>query len=111
MSRSDSIKLTRASLIGVEFRISKVYGATPIGLRVYIAYSLAVGCRESILRHSLDKATANGLTGFQNVRGEACSWQYYKRIGLTSRERERRECEGRAARAIELYEQNERRRA
>lgn len=106
---SEPVRLTRASLIGLTFRLGKVYGATPIGIRIYLAYHEAKGCRDSILRRSLELATAKGLDGFQNVRGESCSWRYYERLTLSGRERERRECEARKTRALELYEANERR--
>jgi len=105
------VTLTRCNLTGQTFRIGRVYGPTIIGIRVYLAYHAAKGCRDSLMTQALANALAKNLAPFANVNGQPCSLKYYARKALTQRECERRECNGRAERALEQVEQNERRRA
>lgn len=107
---SEPIRLTRASLTGVTFRLGRVYGSSPIGIRVYIAYHASKGCRDSLMGRALSLAVAKGVPDFANVNGRACSLKYYERLTLTGRERERRELNARRERG-EKFEMFSRRQA
>ena len=89
--------LTRAALIGVTFRIGKVYGPTVIGVRIYLAYHERLGCRDSMMRAALANALKRGASGFQTTSTDErpCSRSYYQRRELTWADRERRELDGR----------------
>jgi hypothetical protein len=122
-ARTEPVRLTRANLIGVTYRLSRTYGfrmmsgtgkwshgISVLGVRIYLAYHASKGCNDALMVRALANAITANRSGFANVSGNACSDAHYARLTLTSRERERRECEGRKARALEQYEATERRR-
>lgn len=100
IQRTEPVRLTRASLIGVTFRIGKVYGPTVIGVRVYLSYHASKGCMDSLASLSLARAAAAGRSGFQPTNSDArpCSASYYERRALSWQERERREAAARIER-------------
>ncbi len=111
MNTTEPVRLTRANLTGQTFRIGKVYGPTPIGVRVFLMYHASKGCNDALMSNVLARCVRENLPAFANVHGDRCSRAYYARLTLTSRERERRECEARKERTLAEYERNERRRA
>jgi len=53
-------RLTRAGLFGIECRIHKVYGISPLAVKVWLAYARAVGCKAPLVEGMLEKAMAAG---------------------------------------------------
>jgi hypothetical protein len=107
--RTEPVRLTRANLTGITFRIGKVYGTSPLGVRVYLMYHASKGCNDLLMSKVLARCIVENIPPMANVHGESCSRSYYARLTLSGRERERRECEARKLRVIEEYERNERR--
>lgn len=66
-------EFTRASLIGQNSRIGKVYGATPLGLRISLAYGAVFGERSGVLTKVLERATRERIPAFYPTNGERCS--------------------------------------
>ena len=63
-------RLTRAGLFGIECRIHKVYGISPLAVKVWLAYARAVGCKAPLVEGMLEKAMAAGRRPLDNLRGE-----------------------------------------
>lgn len=89
---SDTKTLTRAALLGESFRIAKVYGHTPIGIRAMCRLQRALGGR-SILELMLPRI--EHLRAFDNVNGVRAR----VRRPFSAFEREQRELDARQARA------------
>jgi hypothetical protein len=87
--------LTRASLIGLQFRLGKVYGISPLGIYIAVMYDRALGER-TILEKMLPKVAH--LPPMANAHGKPCSQSYYDRQRLTTSQRERRELKARMER-------------
>jgi hypothetical protein len=75
--------LTRAALMGEEFRIARLYGASVLAEKILLAYAARVGRRYVLVAQALERQVASGLSGFQNVHGERCSATWYTRRKLT----------------------------
>lgn len=86
-STTTAKRLTRAALAGQECRISALYGASTLGIRIFLGYARAVGKRYVAVEESLPLFEARGITGFQNVHGEPCSATWYARRKLTHGQR------------------------
>jgi hypothetical protein len=107
LSITEPVRLTRSSLIGQTVRIHKTYGATVLGISIYLAYHHALGCRDQTLAIALTNALARGASGFDPTSSDErrCSRSYYHRRGLSWLDRERLEVEGRreAGERLEMF--------
>jgi hypothetical protein len=97
------LEFNRGSVLGHLIRIQKLYGHSVLGLRIYLAYSEAHGGPDQILRASLGRARAHGLSGHA-ATCEACSSSWYARRAMTRADRIRAEHDAREARG-ELYDE------
>lgn len=70
-THTEPTRLTRASLLGHSFRIAKVYGNSPIAVRVKLAYERALG-NKSVLEF-VDTNGKAPFASFQTPRIRAFS--------------------------------------
>src|SRR5690349_19333071 len=90
--------LTRAALFREPCRIRDVYGASPLAVRIYLAYGRVLGMRNRMLEESLPLFTERGCEGFANIHREPCSATWYARRKLTHGQRIVREAVAREQR-------------
>jgi hypothetical protein len=83
--------LTRAALMGEEFRIARLYGASVLAEKILLAYAARVGRRYVLVAQALERQVASGLSGFQNVHGQPCSSAWHERRKISYAEKLRRE--------------------
>ncbi len=88
-------QFTRASLIGIEMRLRKMYGHSMFGLRMHLAYKKHFGMRDQILSASLAEGERMGCAPMQ-------SRHKYEPRAFTESERLERERHARVMRG-ELY--------
>jgi hypothetical protein len=63
-------RLTRAALFGIECRLAKVYGCSPLASKIWLAYARAVGRRCPAVAQMLAKACELGRRPFDNLHGD-----------------------------------------
>lgn len=85
----EPVRLTRASMIGLRYRIATVYGSTPIGVRTFLRYERALGCRDSILEEMV--AGSAKLRPFDNITGARPTLRVFSQAERSRRERWARE--------------------
>ena len=80
LSLSCGKTLTRASLIGEQYRIAKVYGNSPLALRIYRAYARTLGENSAFLDACIVRCMERRLRPFDSI-------QPYKAREFTYRQR------------------------
>lgn len=94
--------MTRAQLIGVEYRIAAVYGGSLHGQRIMMLYGARFGMRNEIMRRALERASADGLHPMQPTNREPCSRDWHRRAAMTASERLSQERHARVMRGEKL---------